>query len=154
MDLNDDEKSIVLEKLTLQSKILYEWAISNNKSGWVVHYLQNHNWINFTGLAAAGYALSNETYVKMAEDNFGEVFSYLNDDGSDYEGVVYWRYGAMWLFLYAHLLKSESNVDLFKESKFLKNTFYYRLYQSAPDLARQINFGDTHDLYNGHVPCI
>ncbi len=153
-ELNEEEKATVLNKLTLQSKILYDWAVSNNTSGWVVHYLQNHNWINFTGLAAAGYALSNETYIDMARDNFKEVFSYLNDDGSDYEGVVYWRYGAMWLFLYAHLLKSEEKVDLFKKSDFLKNTFYYRLYQSAPDLSRQINFGDTHDLHSGHVPCV
>jgi hypothetical protein len=153
-ELTEDEKKTILSKLALQAKVLFDWANDNNTSGWVVHYLQNHNWINFTGLAAAGYVLSKPEYTKMAFDDFTEVFSYLNDDGSDYEGVVYWRYGAMWLFLYAHLLKSETEIDFFKKSEFLRNTFYYRLYQSAPDLSRQVNFGDTHDLHSGHVPTI
>jgi len=152
--LDENTRIIAKDKITLQSDILCTYAKENNQDGWVVHYLQNHNWINFTGLAAAGYALGNQEYIEMAKSNFDIVYPLLSEDGSDYEGVVYWRYGAMWLFIYAHLLKCEEKIDLFKENKFLKNTFYYRVYQSAPDLSRQINFGDTHDTHSGHPACI
>jgi len=78
----------------------------------------------------------------------------MADDGSDYEGVVYWRYGAMWLFIYAHLLKEREGINYFKSCGFLKETFFYRLYQSAPNLEEQINFGDCHDRRSGHSTAI
>ena len=56
----------------------------------------------------------------------------------------------LWLFIYAYLLKDQENIDLFKKSSFLKNTFMYRLYQSASNISCQLNFGDTHDLYSSH----
>ena len=152
LDLKTNE--IIKNKLILQAEILYNYANENNTSGWVIQYLQNHNWINFTGLAAAGYVLNNSNYIQMAKDNFDIVYPLLCEDGSDYEGIVYWRYGAMWLFLYAYLLKSEENINKFSEVKFLENTIYYRIYQSAPDLSRQLNFGDTHDTHSGHPACI
>ncbi len=152
--LDDSTRSIIKDKIALQAEILCNYAKENDKSGWVVQYLQNHNWINFTGLAAAGYALKNDEYIQMSKDDFDKVYPLLSEDGSDYEGVVYWRYGAMWLFIYAHLLKTEENIDKFSDTKFLENTFYYRLYQSAPDLSRQLNFGDTHDTHSGHPACI
>ena len=43
----------------------------------------------------------------------------LHREVSDYEGVVYWRYGAMWLYIYAHLLKEREGIDYFKTSGFL-----------------------------------
>lgn len=153
-DLDPSFVKMMEDKLKLQAHVLSNWAIENSDKSWAVEYLQNHNWINFTGLAAAGYALKNTTYINMSKENFAKVFPLLNDDGSDYEGVVYWRYGAMWLYMYAALLKAEEGFDYFEKSKFLHNTFYYRLYQSAPDLSRQVNFGDCHDTHSGHPACI
>lgn len=158
-DLSEEERCILRDKLILQATRMYEHKQMNQGSGWAAHYWQNHNWINMTGLAAAGYALVEEypeaqEWIDAAKENFEFIYSVLPDDGSDYEGVVYWRYGAMWLFVYAHLVKEREDIDYFATTPFLKNTFYYRLYQSAPDLQRQINFGDCHDRFSGHSTAI
>ena len=157
--LAEDEKKRVSEKLRHHAQIIYDYKRDTYGSGWSTNYYQNHNWINMTGLAAAGYALAGEyeeaaVYVEEAKANFARVFSYLADDGSNYEGVPYWRYGGMWLFVYAHLLKVQEGTDYFKSSNYLKNTFYYRLYQSCGDLKQQLNFGDSHDRHSGHAACV
>lgn len=154
-----EEQRTIRDKLLLQGRRMYDFKIDTEGSGWSTNYWQNHNWINLTGLAAAGYALlsqddSVQDWISCAKENFAFVYSVLPEDGSDYEGVVYWRYGAMWLFIYAHLLKEREQIDHFRTCDFLKNTFTYRLYQAAPNLAEQINFGDTHDRHSGHSTAI
>lgn len=158
-DFSEEEKALVKDKLILQGNRMYDFKINTEGSGWSTNYFQNHNWINMTGLASAGYALLDEydlakDWVENSKENFKTVYSMLPEDGSDYEGVVYWRYGAMWLFVYAHLLKERENIDYFETCDFLKHTFDYRLYQSAPNLEEQINFGDCHDRRSGHSTAI
>ncbi len=48
------------------------------------------------------------------------MFDLMAEDGSNYEGVTYWRYGGMWLFVYAHLLKVQEGIDYFQSSPYLK----------------------------------
>ncbi|WP_058485794.1 DUF4962 domain-containing protein [Defluviitalea phaphyphila] len=158
-DLTETEKEKLKAKIILQAERMYDFKIKTEGEGWSTNFWQNHNWINMTGLAAAGYAIVDEypeakKWIECAKENFDYVYSVLPKDGSDYEGVVYWRYGAMWLFIYAHLLKEREGIDYFKKCDFLKNTFYYRLYQSAPNLEEQINFGDCHDRISGHSTAI
>ena len=157
--LDEEEKKRISHKISHHAEIIYRYKKDTYGHGWSTNFYQNHNWINMTGLAAAGYALAGEdpaaeTYTKEAEDNFSRVFSYLANDGSNYKGVPYWRYGGMWLFVYAHLLKTQEGIDYFKISGYLKNTFYYRLYQSGGDLKQQLNFGDSHDRHSGHAACV
>jgi len=158
-DFKEEERLEIEQKICLQSRRMYEFKIDTEGHGWSTNYWQNHNWINLTGLATAGYALrylgkEPEAWIQCAKDNFAVVYDVLADDGSDYEGVVYWRYGAMWLFIYAHLLKEREGIDYFRKSSFLENTFYYRLYQAAPNLEEQINFGDCHDRRSGQSTAI
>jgi len=148
--LSNEERDRFKNKLILQAERIYDYKINNEGNGWPTAYWQNHNWINLTGIATAGYALKNEytgstKWINEAKENFENVFDFLADDGSDYEGVVYWRYGVLWLINYAHLLKTTEGIDYFKSSNFLKNTFYYRLYQCAPNFEETMNFGDCHD---------
>ncbi|ADL02747.1 DUF4962 domain-containing protein [Lacrimispora saccharolytica] len=157
--LGEEEKEKILAKIRHHADLMYQYKLDTYGHGWSTSYYQNHNWINMTGLAAAGYALSESydkavQYTEEAKKNFGRVFSLLADDGSNYEGVPYWRYGGMWLFVYAHLLKVQEGLDYFQTSNYLKNTFYYRLYQSCGDLEQQMNFGDSHDRHSGHAPCV
>ena len=154
-DLKEDERKLIKDKLILQGERMYNFAIKTRGEGWSTAFWQNHNWINLTGQAAAGYALGEEyehskVWTEYAKENFKIVYDVMADDGSDYEGVVYWRYGAMWLLMYAHLLKEREGFNYFEHSGFLKNTFYYRLYQSAPNLEEIINYGDCHDRRSGH----
>lgn len=157
--LTEEEREQLRYKIILQANRMYDFKIKTEGSGWSTNYWQNHNWINLTGLATAGYAIVDEypeanNWITCAKENFDFVYSVLPEDGSDYEGVVYWRYGAMWLFLYAHLLKEREGINYFQTCDFLKNTFYYRLYQAAPNLEEQINFGDCHDRRSGHTTAI
>ena len=152
--LTEEERKRILQKLEHHARIIYEYRQKTYGSGWSTNFYQNHNWINMTGLAAAGYLLHKEEYVRMARENFERVYALMPEDGSNYEGVVYWRYGGMWLFVYAHLLKVQEGVDFFKTCDYLKNTFYYRLYQACGDFKQQMNFGDCHDRYSGHPACV
>ncbi len=74
----------------------------------------------------------------------------LPEDGSNYEGVVYWRYGVPWLVNYLDVLEDAEGIDLFAASDYLRETFWYRLYQAAPDFERIIDHGDCHDRRSGH----
>ena len=157
LDLN--EKNRIREKISHHARIIYDYRRKTYGQGWSTNFYQNHNWINMTGLATAGYVLAKEdvmanTYIEEAKENFSRVFSYLPEDGSNYEGVAYWRYGGMWLFVYAHLLKVQEKINYFESSGYLKNTFYYRLYQSSGDYSQQLNFGDSHDRHSSHPPCV
>ncbi len=158
-DFTEEECKLVKEKLILQSKIMYDYKVENHGTGWSTNYYQNHNWINMTGLAAAGYVLKDEyefakEYIEISKENFDRVYSYLSDDGSNYEGVVYWHYGVLWLFVYADMVKKQGDTDYFKTSKFLENTFFYKLYQTMPNLEETANFGDCHDRRSGHSSAI
>lgn len=157
--LSPEEHKAIKDKLVLQGERMYDFKIKTEGSGWSTNYFQNHNWINLTGLSAAGYAIKHlypeaQAWIDVSKSNFDTVYSMLPEDGSDYEGVVYWRYGAMWLFVYAHLLKERENINYFESCKFLEHTFDYRLYQAAPNLEEQINFGDCHDRRSGHSTAI
>lgn len=157
--LSKNDCILIKEKLILQGNRMYDFKINTEGTGWSTNYFQNHNWINMTGLATAGYALAGEydmakSWIEVSKINFEIVFGMMPEDGSDYEGVVYWRYGAMWLFIYAHLLKEREGINYFEKSDFLKETFYFRLYQAAPNLEEIINFGDCHDRRSGHSTAI
>jgi len=154
-DLTPDERASLREKLILQGERMYKYAIETEGTSWSTEYWQNHNWIDYACLATAGYAIMDEypdakVWTEKAKSNFHKVIPLLADDGSDYEGIAYWRYGVIWLIIYSDLLRDREGIDLFKQSSFLENTFYYRLYQAAPNLEQTVNFGDCHDRQSGH----
>ena len=149
-DLDPGLRDRLRAKLVRHGGIMHQYAVDHRGESWVPKYWQNHNWINVNGLASAGYALLDEVpeaqaWVDDARENFEHVFAGLAPDGSNYEGAVYWRYGVPWLLCYAHLLREREGVDHFATSDFLRNTFWYRLYQSTPNLEEAFNFGDAHD---------
>lgn len=159
-DLLDSEtKKLVYDKLIIQANIMYDYKVDTEGHGWSTNYFQNHNWINMTSLAAFGYALKDEyadakKFSDISLENFKTVYSLLPEDGSNYEGVVYWRYGGMWLFVYAALVKDQEQIDFFKTCKYLENTVKYRIYQASSSLEKQVNFGDCHDRYSGHSAAV
>ncbi|MEM5948281.1 DUF4962 domain-containing protein [Spirochaetia bacterium 38H-sp] len=153
-----EEKEALRDKLILQGRRMFKY-VEESRAEWKYHYWQNHNWICFAGLATAGYAIAEElpesaVWCSVALDNFKTVFSLLPDDGSDYEGPAYWRYGVPWLFIADALFEEKANELLRDLSGFLKNTFYFRLYISAPNLIDTANFGDCHDRRSAHSKMI
>lgn len=156
-DLPAQDRKRLLEKLILQGGRMYAYALEGKD--WAHEYWQNHNWIDYGGLAVAAYAIREDyapakEWIRLCRENFDRVYPLLSEDGSDYEGVVYWRYGVIWLFLYAELSREQEGTDWFGRSDFLKNTFFFRLYMMGPDRAQNFNFGDCHDRLSGHIPCL
>ncbi len=138
------------DKLTIQGERLYEYAVRTVGRWWSSSYWQNHNWICYAGLATAGYALGRPEWTELARDNFATVIDVLPADGSDSEGVVYWRYGVPWLAAYLDLLHRTEGIDWWQRCRFLANTFDYRLHQSAPGFELIVDHGDCHDRRSGH----
>lgn len=150
-DLNSSKKQLYYKNIKEHAQIIYEYKINNLENGWPTNYWQNHNWINHTALLLAGYVLKNENYIQEALNNFSIVFANLASDGSNYEGITYHRYGGMWLFIAAWLIRELGYKDYFKEVKYLENTFYFRLYSTNSTLDGQLNFGDCHDRFSSHA---
>lgn len=153
--LPPDERAALRDKLVLQGTRLYEFAVASEGDWWSSSYWQNHNWICYAGLATAGYVLAAEhlaarEWTERAKRNFATVLELLPDDGSNCEGVVYWRYGVPWIVSYLDVLKAAEGIDWFPRSSYLRETFWYRLYQAAPDLERIVDHGDCHDRRSGH----
>ncbi len=153
--LSEQTREALTAKLLLQGQRLYEFAVESEGDWWSSSYWQNHNWICYAGLATAGYVLQErypetKAWTARAQENFREVLRLLPEDGSNNEGVVYWRYGVPWIVIYLDVLEAAEGIDLFAESSYLRETFYYRLYQAAPDLERIIDHGDCHDRRSGH----
>ncbi|MFA9432634.1 DUF4962 domain-containing protein [Egicoccus sp. AB-alg2] len=149
------EREELEAKLLLQGQRLYDFAVESEGGWWSSSYWQNHNWICYAGLATAGYALQDRhpearEWTKRAEENFRKVLELLPEDGSNCEGVVYWRYGVPWIATYLDVLEQATGTDLFPDSPYLRETFWYRLYQAAPNLEEIVNHGDCHDRRSGH----
>ncbi len=153
--LPEQERTALRDKLLLQGRRLFEFAVESEGDWWSSSYWQNHNWICYAGLATAGYVLaegSPETkeWTERAKANFTRVLRMLPEDGSNCEGVVYWRYGVPWIVSYLDVLEAAEGIDLFEDSDYLRETFWYRLYQAAPDFERIVDHGDCHDRRSGH----
>ncbi len=155
--LTEEERSKFLDKLILQGNKMFNYGEENKGNCWSTDYWQNHNWINYSGLLTTAYAIRGEyegaeKWISVIRDNFEKVFDYLPEDGSNYEGTVYWRYAINSFLTAADLIQKDGGPNYF-ETNFLKNTFDFRLYQSAPNWEENINFGDTHDRRSSHSIC-
>ena len=156
-DLTKEERTKFLNKLILQGNKMFNYGEENKGNCWSTDYWQNHNWINYSGLLTTSMAIRSEydgaeKWVTTIKDNFEKVFQYLPEDGSNYEGAGYWRYAMKFFLNAADLIKKDGGPNYF-QSNFLKNTFYYRLYQTAPNWEENINFGDVHDRRSSHSIC-
>lgn len=155
--LTPEERSKFLNKLILQGTKIFTYGEENRGNCWSTDYWQNHNWINNSGLLTTAYAIRSEypgaeEWISGIRNNFEQVFEYLPEDGSNYEGTGYWRYAMKFFLNAAELIRKDGGPDYFT-TDFLRNTFYYRLYQSAPNWEENINFGDVHDRRSSHSIC-
>ncbi|MEM6429344.1 MAG: heparinase II/III family protein [Deinococcota bacterium] len=157
-DLPLEERHALRDKLHHQGICLFEFAVETEGQWWSSAYWQNHNWICYVGLATTAYALKHEypetkQWSDRALANFQTVLPLMPDDGSDYEGPLYWRYGFIWFLIYADLVQQEEAIDL-HDSDFLRGAGDFRLYLSAPNLINTANFGDCHDRRSSHSAAI
>ena len=152
--LPEDECTALRNKLILQGTRIYDYALATEGRYWGSAYWQNHNWICYGGLATAAYALEidhpeAQGWSARALENLQTVLSVFPEDGSDYEGPVYWRYGFPWLLISTHLFQQQTGLDL-HDNDFLRHAFEFRLHLSGPNLVDTANFGDCHDRRSAH----
>ncbi|MFI2104226.1 hypothetical protein ACH436_13100 [Isoptericola sp. NPDC019693] len=149
-DLGPERREALRAKLALQGERLHDFAVESEGGWWSSSWWQNHHWICHTGLATAGYALGVPAWTERAKAAMGTVVDVLPADGSDMEGVVYWRYGVPWLATYLDLLQDAEGLDWWDRCRFLARTFFYRLHQAAPGYEEIVDHGDCHDRRSGH----
>lgn len=149
-DLTPEQSRLLRDKLELQGRRLYDYAVATEGGWWSSSYWQNHHWICHTGLATAGYALDRPEWTDRARTAMRTVYELMPADGSDAEGVVYWRYGVPWLAVYADLLQHTEKIDVWRDGDFLRHTFGWRLHQCAPGYQENADHGDCHDRRSGH----
>ncbi|MEG3765229.1 DUF4962 domain-containing protein [Alteromonas sp. 14N.309.X.WAT.G.H12] len=152
--LSDDERQQFLEKLILQGNKIFDYGQENLGHCWSTNFWQNHNWINYAGLLTTAYAIVDDyppaqVWIDEIKTNFDTVFKYMPEDGSNYEGTGYWRFAINFFLVAADLIRKDGGNNHF-ETDFLKNTFYYRLYQSNPNWEENVNFADVHDKRSSH----
>ena len=152
--LTEAERKQFLDKLILQGHKIFDYGQENFGHCWSTNFWQNHNWINYSGLLTTACAIRDDydgaqVWIDEIHDNFEKVFAYLPEDGSNYEGTVYWRYAINFFLNAAELIRADGGTDHF-QSDFLKNTFDFQLYQIAPNWEENIGFGDVHDTRSSH----
>lgn len=148
--LAPEQRQRLQDKLELQGQRLYDYAVETEGGWWSSSYWQNHNWICYAGLATVGQVLGRPEWIDRARANFDLVLPLLAADGSDCEGVVYWRYGVPWLAIYLDLVQRTTGEDLWQQCPFLANAVRWRLHQSLPGFEEHLGLGDCHDRRSGH----
>ncbi|MBN1292838.1 MAG: DUF4962 domain-containing protein [Candidatus Latescibacteria bacterium] len=120
---------------------------------WDEAYLQNHLWVNTSGMAIAGLALFDEVddasqWIGFPLDRYRRTMHYLGPDGASHEGINYWSYGMEHLLKFMTLARDLLDEDMFG-SEWFRNTANYRLYMSLPQNAWvkrniTVNYGDSY----------
>ncbi|MFC1539246.1 DUF4962 domain-containing protein [Candidatus Latescibacterota bacterium] len=163
--LDEDALNTIRNTLITRASVMYDAAskgtIVPNKEEfsvrpwpeWEEAWLQNHLWVNSTGILAAGLALFDEVdgarfWIGFAKNKFERTMNYLGPDGASHEGINYWSYGIEHLFKSMYLLRDLLDEDLYN-TEWFKNTARYRLYTSIPMHAWRrgsttVNYGDSH----------
>ena len=109
-DLDDDARRQIRETLVKRTSAMFE-AAATGKVWWRESYLQNHLWVNITGMAVGGLALFDEVddaacWIGLPLDKFRRTMAALGPDGASHEGVGYWEYGVEYMLKFMDLARS------------------------------------------------
>lgn len=135
-ELDREALATVRACLERRGRRMYE-RVLNGQVWWHDAYLQNHLWVNMTGLAAAGMALFGEVagvdgWMLLPLEKARVTMASLGPDGASHEGVPYWSYGLEYLLKFMDLARDLLGVDLFGETAWFRHTTAFRLYAMLP----------------------
>lgn len=123
--LSEDERELVRGSLAAQGARMFEASVSDEydegwSNWWTSAFMQNHNWVNHSGLGMAGLALLGEEeaardWVAHAQERAERVQYILNGigDGTWHEGHAYQQYGLSNLLAFLTNLRKIQGVDVF-----------------------------------------
>ena len=135
-NLSEEIKQKVRKCLIKRASFLFAEA-ATGQIWWCKSNLQNHQWVNLTGLAAAGCALYGEVkgidgWINLPLFKIRKTMESLGSDGASHEGVPYWSYGVENLLKFAEIAKTLLDEDLLKNSRWFQETAFFRIYASLP----------------------
>ncbi|MDF2922432.1 MAG: hypothetical protein K0R57_1346 [Paenibacillaceae bacterium] len=118
-ELQPATRQLVEAKLLEVGEDMYEASLPDSGAFWKTEWLQNHLWIDLTGLTAAGVVLYDQypeaagRWLTQARQSMHQAFLYLGDDGASHEGVMYWQYGTEWLMNYMDISRQYFGIDYY-----------------------------------------
>ena len=135
-DLTDEQRTTIRAGMVRRAGAMAR-ALMHRRVWWHGAYLQNHQWVNCTGLLTAGLAIWDEVpeakgWVALAHETFLKALEMMGHDGASHEGEPYWEYGIEYILRWATLAKSMLGVDVFPHSPWLRNTTTYCLHMTLP----------------------
>jgi hypothetical protein len=135
-DLDAKTRETVRACLQRRGQHMYQGLLSG-QAWWHNAYLQNHQWVDMTGLAAAGLALLGEVegvdgWILLPLEKLQTTMASLGPDGASHEGVPYWTYGLEYLLKLMDLTNSLLEKDLFASNAWFEHTASFRLYSMLP----------------------
>ncbi len=135
-DLDAEALATVRACLERRGQRMYE-RLLNRQVWWHDAYLQNHQWVDMTGLTAAGLALYGEVdgvdgWMLLPLEKARVTMKSLGPDGASHEGVPYWTYGVEYLLKFMDLARSLLGEDLFTGNVWFEHTASFRLYSMLP----------------------
>ena len=154
-DLDEPARREIRQTLVRRTSAMFE-AVAGGKAWWQRSYLQNHLWVNASGMAVAGFALFDEVgdaacWIGLPLDKFRRTMTALGSDGASHEGVGYWEYGVEYLLKFMELARTNLGVDLYV-APWWPNTATYAQYLMLPRNAwrRDNSIVDLADCPRGH----
>jgi len=134
-DLGEDARRAIRDTLVRRTSAMFE-AVATGKAWWRNSYLQNHLWVNISGMAAAGLALFDEAdqapnWIGLPLEKFERTMAALGPDGASHEGVGYWEYGVEYMLKFMDLARTRLDVDLYTNA-WWRNTSSYAQYLALP----------------------
>jgi len=152
--LTDSERAQVRAKLVRQAQAM--------QAGPPVHHdvwLANHNHVEHTGLAAAGFALFDEVpeaiaWIRQADLVYREFLRHASDDGSSSEGHQYWAYTTESALRYFELARALLGTDYY-DHPWLQGVAAFIIHSILPDFNRTqcvMTFGDAGRNFASHGP--
>ena len=163
-DLDPKVRATIHKTLLERGRTMFKATDPKSGMFWHDNYMQNHLWVNATGLVAAALAISEEPetsrWIEVAREKFRRSDSALGSDGASHEGACYWSYGTEYLLKFWALSADLWGEDL--RSSWWSKTALYRIYIGLPQLAlakgnmvvdigdctRQENYGPDYQLFN------
>jgi hypothetical protein len=154
-DLDEPTRQQLRQTLTRRASAMFE-AAASGRAWWNRSYLQNHLWVDVSGMAVAGFALFDEVddatcWIGLPLDRFRRTMEALGPDGASHEGVGYWEYGVEYLLKFMELARTRLDVDLY-DRPWWRNTATYAQYLALPRNAwkRDNCIVDLADCPRGH----
>ncbi len=129
-DLDDEARQTIRRTLIKRSSAMYR-AAATGSAWWNRSFLQNHLWVNSTGLAVFDEVEEASGWIGLPLTKFRETMAALGPDGASHEGVGYWEYGVEYMLKFADLSRSLLGIEL-TGNDWWQNTWSYALYLALP----------------------